>query len=435
MRNKQAHHLLLRGGRLVDAGGERPGDLLIEGERIVAVGEGLDAPLGATVLEASGCIVAPGLVDLHTHLRQPGGEVAETLETGARAAALGGFTAVLAMPNTEPAIDCASVVRDIQALGATACAEIAVSGAITVGRCGERLAPLGEMADLGVRIFTDDGKGVQDAALMRHALEYGRDLGITLAQHCEDERLAAGGHMHEGVWSSRLGIGGQPALAEEAMVARDLGLVALTGTQMHFLHLSTAGSIALIARAKAEGLPVTAEITPHHLSLTDAEVASFDPVFKVNPPLRTDADVAALRAAALAGSIDAIATDHAPHAAETKEEPFESAPPGMLGLETALAVAFASLPELGLVGLFALLSWQPARIAGLDVTSGQGGPLVPGAIAHCCVFDPKATWTVDPARSASLSRNTPFAGRNLVGRIRHTLYRGEPVVIDGEATR
>jgi dihydroorotase len=439
--------LIVRGGTLVDAAGPRRGDVVVENGRITALGASLRAPAGAVELDAGGCYVTPGLVDLHTHLREPGGEDAETVLSGSRAAAAGGFTAIVAMPNTTPAIDCAAVVRDVLALGREALCEVAVAGAITVGRAGEQLAPIGEMAGLGVRLFTDDGRGVQHAGLMRRALEYASDLGVTLCEHCEDEQLAAGGHMHEGAWSSRLGIGGQPGLAEEAMVARDLALVRLTGAPMHFLHLSAAGSIALIAAAKREGLPVTAEATPHHLSLTDALVASFDPVFKVNPPLRTDSDVAAVRAGLLDGTLDAIATDHAPHPTEAKEEPFELAPPGMTGLETALSVAYTELvcgrhltsgtdgPVLEPAALFALFTTAPARIAGLDRTSGQGGPLVVGSPAHLCVFDPTATWTVAGEKSHSKSRNTPFAGRTLTGRVRHTVYRGEIVVHDAMVQR
>lgn len=433
-----APRVLVRGGTVVDTAGERRADVLVEDGVVKALGADLPAPAGALVLDAGGCLVSPGLVDLHTHLREPGGEQAETIESGTRAAALGGYSAVVAMPNTEPAIDSAAIVRDVRSLARTALVEVAISGAITVGRAGERLAPLAEMAALGVRLFTDDGRGVQDGALLRRALEYGRDLGIVLAEHCEDEVIADGGQMHEGAWSSRLGIPAQPALAEEAMLARDLGLVRLTGAPMHFLHLSTAGSVRLLAEAKREALPVTAEVTPHHLLLTDAEVASFDPVFKVKPPLRTDADVQALRRACAEGVLDAIATDHAPHPIEAKEEPFDAAPPGMLGLETALSVAWTCLVGPGLLGPSAclgMLSWQPARIAGLDRTSGQGGPLAPGAPAHLCVFDPSERYVVDPLASASRSRNTPYAGRQLTGKVRHTLVAGEPVVVDQKAQR
>lgn len=398
-------------------------------------GNGVEVPAGASVLEAFGCVVAPGLVDLHVHLREPGNEPAECVETGARAAALGGYTAILCMPNTDPPIDSAAVVRQVQDLGRAAVVEVAVAGAITVGRRGERLAPMAEMAGLGVTMFTDDGSGVQDARLMRRAFEYASALGATLSQHCEEARLAAGGHMHEGEWSARLGIPGVPAEAEELMAARDLALCRLTGGRLHLLHLSTAGSVDLVRAAKAlGGIAVTAEAAPHHLSLTDAEVSGFDPVFKVNPPLRGPADVAAVRAGLADGTLDAIATDHAPHSQEAKEEPFEAAPPGMIGLETALAIALTNLSaQMTLIEVLAACSWRPAAICGLDTR--HGGPLAVGRPANLCVFDPDERWVVDPSRSASRSRNTPFAGRSLTGRVRHTVYRGEPVVIDYEAQR
>jgi dihydroorotase len=336
------------------------------------------------------------------------------------------------MPNTEPAIDSAGVVRQVLELGARSCCDVRPAGAITLGRAGVQLAPMREMAELGVHIFTDDGRGVQDARLMRRALEYASALGVVVAQHCEDEALAAGGHMHEGEWSSRLGIPGIPSEAEELMVMRDIALSRLTGAAVHFQHLSTAGSVAMVGAAKAQGLPITAEATPHHFTLTAAEVASYDPVFKVNPPLRTAADVAAVRQALATGALDAIATDHAPHAQEAKEAPFDQAPPGMLGLETALALALTEL-ELPVEQVLALCSWQPARIAGL---AGQhGGPVAEGFPANLCVIDTAATWVVEPERLASRSRNTPYAGRKLSGRVRHTLLRGEPVVIDCEPQR
>jgi dihydroorotase len=281
-------------------------------------------------------------------------------------------------------------------------------------------------------LFTDDGSGVQDARLMRRALEYASALDITLAQHCEDDALAAGGHMNEGEWSSRLGIPGIPAEAEELMVMRDIALARLTGTRVHFLHLSTAGSIAMVRAAKAGGLLVTAEAAPHHFTLTESEVAAYDAVFKVNPPLRTPADVAAVKDGLADGTLDAIATDHAPHAREAKEQPFDEAPPGMLGLETALALALTEL-DLPLPQVLAALSWRPARIAGLS--ERHGGPIVEGRPANLAVVDPASTWVVEPERLASRSRNTPYAGRKLTGRVRHTLLRGEPVVIDGEAQR
>lgn len=428
-----ARELVLRGGTVVDATGSRPADVVVRGGVIAAVAPGIDPPAKATVLDAGGCVVAPGLVDLHTHLREPGREEAETVETGSRAAALGGFTAVVAMPNTDPPIDSAAVVREVLELGEVAgLCDVRVAGAITKGRRGEELAPMAEMAALGVRLFTDDGTGVADSRLMRRALEYASALGVTLAQHCEDPALAAGGHMHEGAWSSRLGVPGIPAEAEELMVMRDVALARLTGGRVHFLHLSTAGSVAIVRAAKAGGLPVTAEVTPHHLALTDERCRGYDPVFKVSPPLRTAADVAALKAGLADGTLDAIATDHAPHPQEAKEEPFDQAPPGMVGLETALAVALSE-SGLPLERVLALMSWQPARIAGVD--GAHGGPVAEGRPANLVVIDPEADWVVEPGRLASRSRNTPFAGRRLRGRVRHTVFRGEPVVVDGEARR
>ncbi len=428
--------LLIRGGTVIDQGGERRADLLIADGRIAAIDSRIAKPKGAAVLEAEGCVVAPGLVDLHTHLREPGREESETIETGTRAASLGGYTAVVAMPNTEPALDSAEAVRNVQELAAKASAEVAVAGAITVGRAGERLAPMSELAALGVRLFTDDGAGVQSAGLMRRALDYATGLGVTLAQHCEDGTLAADGAMHEGAWSSRLGIPGMPAVAEEVMVARDIALVRALGARIHFLHLSTGASVDLVRQAKSEGLAVTAEAAPHHFSLTDGCTAGYDPVFKVNPPLRPQSDVDAVKAGLADGTIDAIATDHAPHAPELKDLPFDQAPPGMLGLQTALSVAITEL-DLPLAQILALLSWQPASICGLDTSHGgeQGGAIATGAVANLCVIDPTATWTVDPAVLASRSRNSPYAGRTLTGRVRHTVFRGEPVVIDAEAQR
>jgi dihydroorotase len=435
--------LVIRGGTVVGPGGLVRRDVAVGGRDVVGLAESIDAPRGAQVLDAAGCLVGPGLVDLHTHLRQPGREEAETIETGARAAALGGYTAIVAMPNTEPAIDSAGVAAEVLALGAGCVAEVAVAGAITVGRAGHALAPLGELAALGVTLFTDDGAGVQDGALMRRALDYAKGLGVTLAQHCEDTCLAAGGAMHEGSWSSRLGIPGMPAAAEEAMVARDVALARLTGAAVHFLHLSTAGSVDLVRRAKEEGLPVTAEAAPHHMLLTHAAVAGYDPVFKVNPPLRTDEDVAAVVDGLCDGTIDAVATDHAPHAPESKDAPFEQAPPGMLGLQTALPIAWDVLSaRIGPERVFALMSAQPAVIAKLRVTdprgaghSAQGGPVEVGSTANLCVFDPTATTVVDPAALASRSRNTPYAGRTFAGAVRHTVLRGEAVVIDATAQR
>jgi dihydroorotase len=423
---------IITGGTVIDATGEQRADVLVYDGLVREVAEGIDVPLGATVLDAGGCVVAPGLVDLHTHLREPGREEAETVETGTRAAALGGYTAVVAMPNTDPPLDTAAAVRQVLELGRSASAQVAVAGAITVGRAGERLAPMAELAELGVHLFTDDGAGVQSAGLMRKALEYARGIGVTLAQHCEDGSLACDGAMHEGAWSSRLGLPGMPAAAEEVMVARDIALSRLTGAPVHFLHLSTAASIDLVRRAKADGLAITAEAAPHHFTLTDAETAGYDPVFKVNPPLRPQSDVDAVRAGLGDGAIDAIATDHAPHTPETKDLPFDQAPPGMLGLETALALAITEL-DLPLARILALLSWQPAAIAGL--ADDHGGPIVSGAVANLCVIDPAESWTVDATALASRSQNTPYAGRTLRGRVRHTVLRGTPTVFEYEAQR
>ncbi|MCX7620194.1 MAG: dihydroorotase [Acidimicrobiales bacterium] len=425
--------VVIRGGEVIDAVGRRRADVMISGGQVVAVEDTIDpSGTGTAVLDASGCVISPGLVDLHTHLREPGREEAETIETGSRAAALGGYTAVVAMPNTDPPCDCAAVVQQVLDAGRSAgLCDVFPAGTITVGRAGTSLSPMAEMRALGVRVFTDDGAGVQDDGLMRRAMEYGRGAGAILAQHCEVDALAKGGHMNEGEWSSKLGIPGIPAAAEELMVARDLALAKLTGATVHFQHLSTAGSVELVRAAKAAGLPVTAEATTHHFTLTDEYCASYDSVFKVNPPLRTAADVAAIRAGLADGTIDAIATDHAPHTQESKELPFDEAPPGMLGLETALALAITEL-DLPMERVLALMSWRPAAIAGLVA---HGGPIAPGRPANLCVFDPAAAWTVDPERLASRSRNTPYAGRRVQGKVRHTVLWGQPVVIDGEAQR
>ena len=425
--------LVIRGGEVIDASGRRRADVLIGADGLIeAVGEGLDG--AATELDAGGCVVAPGLVDLHAHLREPGREEAETVETGSRAAALGGYTAVVAMPNTDPAIDSAGVVREVQQLGSRGLCDVHPAGAITVGRAGEALAPMAEMAELGVRVFTDDGTGVQDDGLMRRAMEYASGLPqpVVLAQHCEVSSLSAGGHMHEGSVSSRIGIPGIPAAAEELMVVRDLALGRVTGARVHFQHLSTGESVRLVREGRAAGVAATAEVAPHHFTLTDAEVESYDPVFKVNPPLRPPSEVDAVRSALADGSVDAIATDHAPHPQEAKEQAFEEAPPGMLGLETALGLALTEL-DLDLVDVLALMSWQPAAIAGLS--DEHGGPIAEGRVANLCVIDPAAPWTVDASRTASRSRNNPYAGRTLEGRVRHTILRGEAVVLDGEAQR
>lgn len=423
---------VIRGGRIIDATGERSGDVAIREGRIVGVGP--DLP-GDVDLDASGAMVAPGLVDLHTHLRQPGREEAETIESGARAAALGGYTAVLAMPNTTPVVDSAAVVHEVLELGRGALVDVHTTGAITVGRQGAQLAPMAEMAALGVRVFTDDGTGVQDDRLMRRALEYASGLGVTLAQHCEVSSLSEGTCMHEGTWSARLGLPGQPSEAEELMVMRDIALARMTGARVHFQHLSTAGSVAMVAGARAAGLGVTAEAAPHHFTLTDACCADYDATFKVHPPLRTDHDVAAVKAALANATIDAIATDHAPHTPESKDLPFDQAPPGMLGLEYALALAFTELVDRGDMTepeVIAAMSWRPAAIAGM---ADQGRPVAEGEPANLVVIDPKATWVIDATGGASRSRNVPYVDRLVRGRVRHTICAGEAVVHNGEVTR
>lgn len=422
--------IVIKGGTVLDQRGEQRVDVRIEGGFIVEVAPKLS---GDRVLDASGCMVSPGFVDLHVHLREPGREEAETIETGSRAAARGGFTAVVAMPNTEPPHDSLAVVQMVRRLGEQAgLCEVLPSGCITMGRAGEVLAPMAELAAAGVHIFTDDGTGVQDPLLMRRALEYSKSLGIVLAQHCEVNRLTEGAVMHEGGCCSRLGVPGWPSIAEELMVHRDIELSRLTGAPVHFLHLSTAKSVDLVRTAKAEGLSVTAEAAPHHFTLTDEMLIGFDPIFKVNPPLREFTDVIAVRRGLADGTIDAIATDHAPHAPELKEMPLDQAPPGMLGLETSLALSISEL-GLELQQVVALLSWQPAAIGGVDDRHGRA--LEVGAPANITVFDPNLNWTVSAARLASKSRNTPYAGRSVRGKVRHTVFQGKPVVVDGEARR
>lgn len=434
--------LVIRGGRIVDrtstndAG--RAADLrIVDGHIVEVVAPGADLGAAERELDAGGCVITSGFVDLHAHLREPGREESETIETGSRAAALGGYTAIVAMPNTEPAQDARSVVEFVRERGRRAgLCEVVPSGCITVGRAGESLVPFAELRDAGITFFTDDGNGVQDPLLMRRALEYARDLDLTLAQHCEVSRLTQGAVMHEGACCSRLGLPGWPSIAEELMVQRDIELCRLTGARVHFLHLSTARSVALVRAAKADGLPVTAEVAPHHFTLTDETLTSFDPVFKVNPPLRTPADIEALKVGLADGTIDAIATDHAPHAPHLKEQTLDLAPPGMLGLETAWALActeFVSTGRMPLVEVLGALSWRPAAIARLDDRHGR--PVATGEPANLTVVDPGATWTVEPEHLASKSRNTPYAGRTLTGRVRHTVLDGRVVVADGRAER
>jgi dihydroorotase len=429
---------VLRGGLVIGIASSEVADLVIEGGRITGVGQDLVAPSGAKEIDAEGCWVGPGFVDLHTHLREPGREEAETIESGARAGALGGYSALVAMPNTEPALDTPAMVTYVLARGARTRLDIAVAGAITQGRRGELLAPLAEMAELGVRLFTDDGAGVQNPALMRKALEYARPLGVRLAQHCEDEQLAAGGVMNESALSSRLGLVGRPALAEELMVLRDIELVRLTGCPLHFMHLSTARSLALVAAARREGLPVTCEVTPHHFTLDESEVSTFDPTFKVHPPLRGRGDVEALARALASGEIDAVATDHAPHAPELKDLPFDEAPAGMLNLEHAASLTFTALGETpDPHAFFQLLSRGPARIAQLrredqhPDLSAHGGSMAAGDDANVVVFDPRVEWTVSRDHLESRATNTPYDGRAMTGKVRALVAKGALVLHEG----
>jgi dihydroorotase len=409
-------------------------DVLIRDGRIEEIGPGLSAS-GASVLDAAGLVALPGLVDLHTHLREPGREDAETVESGTRAAALGGFTAVHAMANTEPVADTAGVVEQVWRLGREAghC-DVAPVGAVTVGLQGSHLAELGAMADSAarVRVFSDDGMCVSDAVLMRRALEYVKAFDGVVAQHAQEPRLTEGAQMNEGIESARLGLAGWPAVAEEAIIARDALLAGHVGSRLHICHVSTAGSVDLIRWAKSKGVRVTAEVTPHHLLLTDALACTYDPVYKVNPPLRTQDDVEALRQGLADGTIDCVATDHAPHTIEDKETEWAAAKPGMLGLETALSIVQQTMVDterMTWAQVADRMSIAPARIGSL---ADHGRSLEPGAPANLVLIDPSVTWTVDAAGQASRSRNTPYAGRTLPGRIVSTFLRGRPTVLDGK---
>ena len=422
--------VVIKGGTILNQSGELRADVRIENEKIVEIGTNLNADIK---LDASGCIVTSGFVDLHAHLREPGKEEAETIETGSRAGALGGYTALVAMPNTDPPQDSVAVIDFVREQGKRAgLVDVIPSGCITLGRQGETLAPMAELAQAGVKFFTDDGFGVQDASLMRRALEYARGLGVTLAQHCEVAELTKGAVMSECQCCTDLGLPGWPAIAEELMVFRDIELVRITGATMHFLHLSTARSVELVRAAKRDGLPITAEVTPHHLSLTQELLSSYDPVYKVNPPLRSNDDIRALKIGLLDGTIDAIATDHAPHPRRDKEMSLDMAPPGMLGLETALGVVLA-FGDLEIKDAVALLSWNPARIAKVD--NAHGRPISVSEPANICVFDPELSWSVDLQRLASKSINSPYVGRTLRGKVRHTIFKGTPTVIDGQAQK
>jgi dihydroorotase len=427
--------VLLRGGRLVDsaAGHDGTADVLLEDSLVAEVGRGLSAP-GAEVLDCDGLVVAPGLVDLHAHLREPGREDAETVETGSRAAALGGYTAVCAMPNTDPTADTAAVILEVRNLGDKAgLIDVHPAAAITRGLEGETLVEIGELAELDVRLFTDDGECVQSARVMRLALDYARAFDVVISQHAQDAALSEGWQMHEGHYSALLGLRGAPAEAESVIVARDLQLAALTGGRLHVTHVSAARSVELLAEAAGRGVRISADVTPHHLTFADEDLQGYNTNLRVNPPLRSVEDREALRAGLRDGAIEGVGTDHAPHAVEDKEVEFDQARPGTIGLETALPAVLTALgPDPDLPTVVDRMSTSPARILGLDE---HGGPLIPGRDANLVVFDPAAEWTVGERPFASRGRNSAFLGRTLRGRVVHTLLRGTFTVRDGEATR
>ncbi len=441
--------LAIRGGRVLDPGRglDTIADILIENGRVSAVGPDLAAGADSAV-EAEGLVVCPGFVDIHCHLRDPGFEHKETIETGTRAAARGGFTTVCCMPNTEPPIDSRATVEYVLRTAAAAClARVLPIGCVSQGRHGETLAELGDLAEAGVVGFSDDGSPVADGSLMRRALEYSRALGLPIIDHCEQPSLAKEGVMHEGWVASRLGLAGQPAAAEEAAVARDIALAEFTEARLHIAHVSTRGSVDLVRSAKARGLPVTAEVTPHHLTLTDEAVAfspgetealTYDTNAKVNPPLRTREDVEACIQGLLDGTIDAIATDHAPHAIEDKQCEFDQAAFGISNFETALGALLTLVPEgrLELPTLVAKLTAGPVSALALDRRPGLDGlgSLTPGTPADVVVFDPKREWVAEPERFASKGRNTPLADRTLRGQVVATVYGGQ-VVYTLEAAR
>jgi dihydroorotase len=428
---------LIKGARIL---GGAPVDLVLREGVIAEIGSGLtgkDAEAGAEVVDADGLIALPGLVDLHTHLREPGREDAETVESGTRAAALGGYTAVHAMANTEPVADTAGVVEQVWRLGHEAgYCDVQPVGAVTRGLEGRQLAELGAMADSAaqVRVFSDDGHCVSDALLMRRALEYVKAFDGVVAQHAQEPRLTEGAQLNEGVMSARLGLSGWPAVAEEAIIARDCLLAAHVGSRLHVCHVSTAGSVEIIRWAKSKGWQVTAEVTPHHLLLTDELAEGYDPIFKVNPPLRTADDVTALREALADGTIDCVATDHAPHPVEAKETEWAVAAMGMIGLETALPAVQEAMVDTGLLdwaGVADRMSYRPARVG---LLRGQGQPLTVGAPANLTLYDPAVRTAVDPGGFASRSLNSPFAGMELPGRVVATFLRGRPTVLEGKPT-
>ncbi|HSU45451.1 MAG TPA: dihydroorotase [Arthrobacter sp.] len=425
---------LIQGAAIL--GGD-PTDLLVRDGIIAEIGSGLSPEGqddGATVIDAAGLVALPGMVDVHTHLREPGREDAETVETGTRAAALGGYTAVHAMANSTPVADTAGVVEQVYTLGrAAGWVDVRPVGAVTVGLAGEQLAELGAMADsrARVRMFSDDGICVHDPVLMRRALEYVKAFDGVVAQHAQEPRLTAGAQMNEGDVSAVLGLTGWPAVAEESIIARDVLLAQHVGSRLHVCHVSTAGSVEIIRWAKERGIDVTAEVTPHHLLLTDDLVRSYDPVFKVNPPLRTDADVQALRAGLADGTIDVVGTDHAPHPSEHKECEWAQAAMGMTGLETALSVVQHAMIETGLMTWADFARVTSTTAAKIGRLGDQGRPIEAGEPANIILVDPAARWTVDPFKMATMGRNSPFKGRELPGKVVATFFKGHPTVLDG----
>jgi dihydroorotase len=422
--------ILVRGASL--AGGGRA-DILLDGDVIAGVGSALDGA-GARIIDADGLLALPGLVDLHTHLREPGFEHAETVLTGTRAAAAGGYTTVFAMPNTSPVADTAGVVEQELALGeAAGFATVQPIGAVTVGQRGERLAELGAMAHsrAKVRVFSDDGFCVWDPLIMRRALEYVKAFDGVIAQHAQDPRLTEGAQMNEGAVSAELGLAGWPAVAEESIIARDVLLAEHVGSRLHVCHLSTAGSVDIIRWAKKRGVAVTAEVTPHHLLLTDELVRGYDARYKVNPPLRREEDVRAVREGLADGTIDIVATDHAPHPAEAKACEWQAAANGMVGLESALRVVHEAMVETGMIGwddVARVMSHEPARIGRL---SGAGTPLEAGQPASLTLYDPATTRPFTTADLRGRSDNSPYLGRALPGQVRWTVHRGAVTVADG----
>jgi len=442
--------VLIRGASLL---GESTADLLLVDGRIAEVrttpgsaGEAGAVPDGTRVVDADGLVALPGLVDLHTHLREPGREDAETIATGSAAAAAGGYAAVLAMANTSPVTDTAEAAERVHDLGrAAGLVDVVPVGAVTRGLGGEELAELGLMhrSRAGVRVFSDDGRCVADARVMRRALEYVRAFGGVVSQHAQDPDLAGpSACCHEGELSGRLGLPGWPGIAEEVIVARDVMLARHTGSRVHVAHASTAGTVEVLRWAKAQGIAVTAEVTPHHLLLTTdllaTESGGYDPTYKVNPPLRPAEDVEALRDALADGTIDAVATDHAPHARHDKEHAFVDAAFGMLGLETALpvvATVMVSTGRMGWTDVARVMSTRPAQIAGIGGPDGHGSVLEVGAPAHLVLVDPAGTHVVDRDTSVSRSRNNPWHGRTLDASVRATFHLGVPTVLDGALVR